>query len=128
MKTYRYSGHSMSDPAKYRKREEVKDMRQHHDPINMLKHRLIERKLMNEEEAKKIALATDEELDRKEKEYEEAILYATECEAAMKEYEQKCIAFERSGGTDSSQGTEEILNEIDDLHKEMKLRSMVDRP
>jgi pyruvate dehydrogenase E1 component alpha subunit len=54
MKTYRYSGHSMSDPAKYRKREEVKDMRQHHDPINMLKDRLIERKLMNEEESKKI--------------------------------------------------------------------------
>ena len=44
----------MSDPAKYRKREEVKDMRQHHDPINMLKDRLIDRKLMNEEESKKI--------------------------------------------------------------------------
>lgn len=68
-----------------------------------------------EGEAKKIALASDEELDRKEKEYEEAILYATECEAAMKEYEQKCIAFERSGGTDSSQGTEEILNEMEML-------------
>ena len=42
MKTYRYRGHSMSDPAKYRSREEVKDVREHHDPINNLKDLLIE--------------------------------------------------------------------------------------
>ena len=41
MKTYRYRGHSMSDPAKYRTREEVDSMRKQHDPIDQLKDLLV---------------------------------------------------------------------------------------
>ena len=43
LKTYRYRGHSMSDPAKYRSREEVQDMRDNHDPIEAAKAELLKR-------------------------------------------------------------------------------------
>lgn len=54
MKTYRYRGHSMYDPAKYRKREEVDDIRTHHDPIDGLKGQLIEQGHATEEDLRKI--------------------------------------------------------------------------
>ena len=54
MLTYRYRGHSMSDPAKYRTREEVDEIRTHHDPIDMARERILEKKFANEETLKKI--------------------------------------------------------------------------
>ena len=41
LNTYRYRGHSMSDPAKYRTREEVDAMRKQHDPIEQLRDVLL---------------------------------------------------------------------------------------
>ncbi|HZL40290.1 MAG TPA: pyruvate dehydrogenase (acetyl-transferring) E1 component subunit alpha [Pseudolabrys sp.] len=54
MLTYRYRGHSMSDPAKYRTREEVDEVRTHHDPIDMARARILEKKFAKEDELKKI--------------------------------------------------------------------------
>jgi pyruvate dehydrogenase E1 component alpha subunit len=54
VKTYRYRGHSMSDPAKYRTKEELQKMRTEHDPIDRLRAVLLERKVMDEEGFKAI--------------------------------------------------------------------------
>jgi pyruvate dehydrogenase E1 component alpha subunit len=54
MQTYRYRGHSMSDPAKYRSKDEVQKMRTEHDPIEQVRLRLIEGKLASEEELKQL--------------------------------------------------------------------------
>ncbi len=54
MKTYRYRGHSMSDPAKYRSKEEVENYKNNHDPIETLKKRALEESLVSEDEIKTI--------------------------------------------------------------------------
>jgi pyruvate dehydrogenase E1 component alpha subunit len=54
MQTYRYRGHSMSDPAKYRTREEVDKVRHDQDPIEQVRNRLLANKQMSEQELKAI--------------------------------------------------------------------------
>ena len=54
IKTYRYRGHSMSDPAKYRTREEVQKMRAQRDPIEAVRTLLISEKHAIDEEIKTI--------------------------------------------------------------------------
>ena len=48
-KTYRFRGHSMSDPQKYRTKEEVEEYKKR-DPIEMVKHTMLERGIATEEE------------------------------------------------------------------------------
>ncbi|MDC1212913.1 pyruvate dehydrogenase (acetyl-transferring) E1 component subunit alpha [Rhodospirillales bacterium] len=54
MKTYRYRGHSMSDPAKYRSKEEVQKMRKESDPIDNLRHTILEGGFATEDQLKDI--------------------------------------------------------------------------
>ncbi len=54
MQTYRYRGHSMSDPAKYRTKEEVQKMKAEQDPIEQVKERLIEQGMASEDDLKAI--------------------------------------------------------------------------
>ncbi len=54
MNTYRYRGHSMSDPAKYRTREEVQKVREERDPIDHIRDILLTGKHASEEDLKAI--------------------------------------------------------------------------
>jgi len=54
MLTYRYRGHSMSDPAKYRTREEVDRVREERDPIERVRRRMLEAGMVKEDDLKNI--------------------------------------------------------------------------
>ncbi|QED23593.1 pyruvate dehydrogenase (acetyl-transferring) E1 component subunit alpha [Candidatus Deianiraea vastatrix] len=52
--TYRYRGHSMSDPGKYRSKEEVENRRENHDPITIFEKFLLEKKWINQDKIDEI--------------------------------------------------------------------------
>lgn len=71
LQTYRYHGHSMSDPGiSYRTREEIQEVRSKSDPITLLKDRMLNNNLSSVEELKEIDVEV-------RKEIEEAALFAT---------------------------------------------------
>lgn len=54
MQTYRYRGHSMSDPAKYRSKDELQKMRSEHDPIEQVRERILANNWASEDDLKAI--------------------------------------------------------------------------
>jgi len=54
MKTYRYRGHSMSDPAKYRTRDEVNEFRDTKDPIDLARKMILEQGWSDEDALKNL--------------------------------------------------------------------------
>ena len=54
MMTYRYRGHSMSDPAKYRSKEEVSEVRTKHDPIDHVRQLLTDGGMADDNKLKAI--------------------------------------------------------------------------
>lgn len=72
METYRYRGHSMSDPAKYRSKEEVQKMRAEHDAIDRVKDMILKAGAMDEAGLKEI----DKEIKAR---VSDAATFAQEC-------------------------------------------------
>ncbi|XP_015999795.1 pyruvate dehydrogenase E1 component subunit alpha, testis-specific form, mitochondrial isoform X2 [Rousettus aegyptiacus] len=64
LQTYRYHGHSMSDPGvSYRSREEIHDVRSKSDPIMLLKNKMVNNKLASIEELKEIDVEVRKEIE-----------------------------------------------------------------
>ena len=70
-RTYRYKGHSMSDPAKYRTKEEVEEYKQR-DPVEVVKRTILDKKMATEKEIEAIGKRIDEKVEESVKFAEES--------------------------------------------------------
>jgi len=70
-RTYRYKGHSMSDPAKYRTKEEVEEYK-HRDPVEVVKRTILEKKLATEKEIEAIDIRVNQQVEESVKFAEES--------------------------------------------------------
>jgi pyruvate dehydrogenase E1 component alpha subunit len=86
-RTYRYKGHSMSDPAKYRSKEEVEEYKQR-DPIEVTKLKILEKKFATEKELEAIDNQVHEKVEESVKFAEES-RYPDPSEALKDIYAQK---------------------------------------
>lgn len=77
VKTYRFRGHSISDPAKYRTKEELEE-RKKNDPIHILRTRLLEKEGVSEDELDEVDEEVDELIDA-------AVEHAEKAEPAKEE-------------------------------------------
>ena len=77
MITYRYEGHSMGDPLRYRTKDEVEKWRED-DPIGVLEHHLVQQELANRAELDAIDAEVDEEIEEAARFAEESPLPAPE--------------------------------------------------
>lgn len=73
IETYRYKGHSVSDPAKYRTKEEVQEYKDK-DPVKMTEMKILQEKILSEDEIKEIKSKAKEEIDEAVKFAEESPL------------------------------------------------------
>lgn len=76
-KTYRYKGHSMSDPAKYRTKQELEEYKAQ-DPIEQVRQTILEQKLATEDDLKKIEKSVKDKIA-------ECVKYAEEAEYPTKD-------------------------------------------
>jgi pyruvate dehydrogenase E1 component alpha subunit len=70
-RTYRYKGHSMSDPQKYRSKEEVEEYKQR-DPIEQVRHTILDKKLATEKELEAIEQKVNAQVEESVKFAEES--------------------------------------------------------
>ncbi len=91
VETYRFRGHSMSDPGKYRSREEVEEHKRKHDPLRVARRRLLEELGATEGELTALEEAAAARV-------EEAVRFAEQSEPTREETMYECVYASRSWG------------------------------